>query len=307
MLHPKGRVSEVQRRQMTTVNSLSVHNVALEGNFDDCQAIVKALFTDLAFRDRVGLAGVNSINWARVMAQTAYYFAAAVALGAPDRRLSFSVPTGNFGNVYAAFCARRMGLPIERLVVASNRNDILARFFATGVMETRAVEPSLSPSMDIQISSNCGRRLYDLYDGDGAAVAGLMRAFRQDKRLEVEEPRWRRALEIFSGFRADEPEPLASIAAVHDETGELIDPHTAVGVAAAKARAGDPSLPMVALATAHPAKFPDAVERATGIRPALPSHLADLMTREETMTVLLNDIEAVKDFVRGRNLVGAAP
>ena len=307
MLHPKGRVSEVQRRQMTAVFADNIHNIAIEGTFDDCQDLVKAMFADAAFRKRMRLSAVNSINWARVMAQTAYYFAAAVALGAPDRRLSFSVPTGNFGNVYAAFCARRMGLPIERLVVASNRNDILARFFATGVMETRAVEPSLSPSMDIQISSNFGRLLSDLYDGDGAAVAGLMRAFRQDKRLEVEEPRWRRALEIFSGFRADDAETLASIAAVHDETGELIDPHTAVGVAAAKARAGDPSLPMVALATAHPAKFPDAVERATGIRPALPSHLADLMTREETMTVLLNDIEAVKDFVRGRNLVGVAP
>jgi threonine synthase len=307
MLHPKGRVSEVQRRQMTTCRAANVHNVAIEGTFDDCQDLVKAMFSDAAFRERMRLSAVNSINWARVMAQTAYYFAAAVALGAPDRRLSFSVPTGNFGNVYAAFCARRIGLPIEGLVVGSNRNDILARFFSTGVMETRAVEPSLSPSMDIQISSNFERLLYDLYDGDGARVAGLMRAFRKDGRLGVEEPRWRRALEVFSGFRADDALTLASIAAVHAETGELIDPHTAVGVAAAKARSGDPSVPMVALATAHPAKFPDSVERATGIRPALPSHLADLMTREERMTVLPNDIEAVKDFVRGRNLVGAAP
>jgi threonine synthase len=307
MLHPKGRISEVQRRQMTTCTAANVHNIAIEGTFDDCQDLVKGMFADARFRARMRLSAVNSINWARVMAQTAYYFAAAAALGAPDREVSFSVPTGNFGNVYAAFCARRMGLPVARLVVASNRNDILARFFATGVMETRAVEPSLSPSMDIQISSNFERLLYDLYDGDGATVANLMRAFRRDGKLRIDEPRWRKALEVFSGFRADDDETLASIAAVHAETGELIDPHTAVGVAAAKAQRGDPSVPMVALATAHPAKFPDAVERATGIRPPLPSHLADLMTREERMTALPNDIEAVKNFVQSRNLVGASP
>jgi threonine synthase len=292
---------------MTTCTAANVHNIAIEGTFDDCQDLVKGMFADARFRARMRLSAVNSINWARVMAQTAYYFAAAAALGAPDREVSFSVPTGNFGNVYAAFCARRMGLPVARLVVASNRNDILARFFATGVMETRAVEPSLSPSMDIQISSNFERLLYDLYDGDGATVANLMRAFRRDGKLRIDEPRWRKALEVFSGFRADDDETLASIAAVHAETGELIDPHTAVGVAAAKAQRGDPSVPMVALATAHPAKFPDAVERATGIRPPLPSHLADLMTREERMTALPNDIEAVKNFVQSRNLVGASP
>ncbi|MGB8275203.1 MAG: threonine synthase, partial [Alphaproteobacteria bacterium] len=306
ILHPKGRVSEVQRRQMTTACAANVHNIAIEGTFDDCQDLVKAMFADAPFRDQMHLSAVNSINWARIMAQTPYYFAAALELGAPDRKVSVAVPTGNFGNVYAAFCARRMGLPIERLVVASNRNDILARFFKTGEMRLAPVEPSLSPSMDIQISSNFERLLYDLFGGNGSAVSKWLRAFRDTGRMRLAKTRWREARRLFSGFRADDAETLASIAAVYRETGELIDPHTAVGVAAAKAER-DRSVPMVALATAHPAKFPDAVEKATGVRPQLPPHLADLMTRKERFTALPSKLAAVEAYIRERSRAGAAP
>jgi threonine synthase len=296
VLHPKGRVSEVQRRQMTTVKSANVHNIAVTGTFDDCQDLVKAMFADVAFRERMGLAAVNSINWARVMAQCAYYFSAACALGAPQRAVSFAVPTGNFGNVYAGYAAKRMGLPVESLVVGSNRNDILARFFETGTLEIAEVIPTLSPSMDIQVSSNLERLLFELYARDGRAVDSLMRRFRTTGRVAVEEAAHKAASEIFTGFRLDDEGTLATIAEVHKQSGLLVDPHSAVGIAAAK-RCRDPAVPMVALLTAHPAKFPEAVERATGVRPELPAHLADLMTRPERFETLANDLGKVERFI----------
>ena len=301
ILHPKDQVSEVQRRQMTTVDSANVFNIAIEGSFDDCQDLVKALFNDEAFRDQMNLSAVNSINWARIVAQIAYYMIAGAALGAPERAMAFAVPTGNFGNVYAAYAAGRMGLPLAKLIVGSNRNDILARFFETGAMTMAGVEATLSPSMDIQISSNFERLLLDLYDGEGQAVAAAMAEFRARGSLDLGQARWQRALELFAAARCDDAGTLAEIARVYGESGELVDPHTAIGIAAAREQAGslpDPHAPIVAVATAHPAKFPDAVERATGVRPALPPHLADLYQRPERLTVLPNDLAQVRDFVR---------
>jgi threonine synthase len=313
MLHPKGRVSEVQRRQMTTVMADNVFNIAVEGTFDDCQDLVKALFADAALRDDLALSAVNSINWARIAIQIAYYFAAAVALGAPKRSMAFAVPTGNFGNVYAGYAATRMGLPVEKLLVASNRNDILTRFFETGTLSTAEVQPTLSPSMDIQISSNFERLLYDLYGGDAKAVTAAMAEFRKTGRLTPGDVRWKAALRLFDGARADDEATIAEMARIHRDHGLLVDPHTAVGIAAARARiaAGalaDGETPVIALATAHPAKFPDAVERATGIRPALPGHLADLLSREERVSVLPNDLGRVREFIRAhaRRPVGHA-
>ena len=313
ILHPKRRVSDVQRRQMTTVLAPNVFNIAIEGTFDDCQDLVKAMFNDHRFRDELNLSAVNSINWARVMAQTVYYVAAAVALGAADRVVSFAVPTGNFGNVYAGYAARAMGVPIERLIVGSNRNDILTRFFASGRMAIEAVHPSLSPSMDIQVSSNVERLLFDLYDRDGPALAQAMASFRRNGQLAVGEERWKAARAVFDGYRFDDSETLQAIAGLHRQTGEVVDPHSAIGVAAAHSaeqageRTGDRGVaPIVALATAHPAKFPDAVERATGHRPALPSHLADLLQRPERVEVLPNDLKTVEGYVRSRHLKGAA-
>ena len=306
ILHPEGRVSEVQRRQMTTVEAANVHNIALEGSFDDCQDLVKAMFNDAAFRDEMALSAVNSINWARILGQIVYYFAAAVALGAPDREVAFAVPTGNFGNVYAGYAARQMGLPIARLVVGSNRNDILARFLATGAMEVGGVEPSLSPSMDIQVSSNFERLLFDVLGRDGRAVAATMTGFRETGRFAVTGEQLSGITALFAGARLDDEETLTEVARLNRETGELIDPHSAVGIAAARTARGDPAVPMVALATAHPAKFPDAVERATGQRPALPPRLSDLYDREERMTRLPNDLTAVEAEVRRAALEGAA-
>lgn len=299
ILHPKGRVSEVQRRQMTTVGSTNVHNIAVNGTFDDCQDLVKAMFADEKFRERMSLAAVNSINWARVMAQTVYYFAAACALGAPDRAISFAVPTGNFGNVYAGYGARRMGLPIDSLIVATNRNDILVRFLKSGKLAIAEVEPSLSPAMDIQVSSNLERLLFELYDRNGKVLAGLMKRFRADGEISIEAPKLAKAREVFSGFCADDDATLASIAETYRRCDVLVDPHSAIGIAAARTMR-DPKIPMVAIATAHPAKFPDAVEKATGVRPALPPHLADLMTRKERCAELPNDLKAVQDYIGSR-------
>ncbi|TWB45325.1 L-threonine synthase [Nitrospirillum pindoramense] len=307
ILHPKGRTSEVQRRQMTTVLSPNVHNVALEGTFDDCQAIVKALFNDQAYRDELNISAVNSINWARIVAQVVYYVAAGVALGAPDRPVAFSVPTGNFGNVYAAYGARAIGLPIQRLVVGTNSNDILTRFFQSGTMASNGVVPTISPSMDIQVSSNFERLLFDLLGRDGAAVTGVMDGFAASGRFTVEEGQLAEARGLFDGFRADEHETAETMRRVFATTGYLLDPHTAVGVhAAAQARAAGTvpaEVPLVSLACAHPAKFPDAVKAATGVHPPLPRHLADLYEREERVTVLPNDVEAVKAFVRAKSRV----
>ncbi len=300
MLHPRGRTSEVQRRQMTTVMSPNVTNIAVEGSFDDCQDLVKALFNDLAFRDELRLSAVNSINWARILAQAVYYCAAGLALGAPDREVAFVVPTGNFGNVYAGYVAKQLGLPVGRLVVASNRNDILARFFASGTMRMGGVEPSLSPSMDIQVSSNFERLLFDLMDRDGAAVARMMQDFRATGRFTLDPVRHARALALFDAGRLDDAGTLEEMRRVKRETGLTIDPHTAVGVAVAREKAARLGQPTVVLATAHPAKFPDAVQQATGERPALPPRLADLYQRPERMESLANEAEALKRLIRAR-------
>jgi threonine synthase len=299
-MHPKGRTSEVQRRQMTTVLAPNVHNIALEGNFDDCQDLVKAMFADTGFRDRWRLSAVNSINWARIAAQIAYYVAAAVALGAPRRRVAFTVPTGNFGNIYAAHAARRMGLPVDRLVVASNRNDILWRTIARGDMSLADVEPSLSPSMDIQVSSNFERLLFELWGRDGAATERLMRRFRAERRAEISAARLARLRAGFAAGRCSDEETLATIGDIWRRTGEILDPHSAVAVHVAARASHARGAPMVALACAHPAKFPDAVEKATGVRPPLPPRLADLHTRKERVSVLANDLATVEAFVASR-------
>ncbi len=300
ILHPRGRTSEVQRRQMTTVKAANVHNIALDGTFDDCQDLLKAMFADAAFRDRVKLSAVNSINWARIAVQVAYYVASALALGAPKRRVAFTVPTGNFGNIYAAHAARKIGLPIDRLVVASNRNDILWRTITTGEMALADVEPSLSPSMDIQVSSNFERLLFELWGRSGKATAALMRDFRADRRADIPAARLKALRAGFAAGRASDDDTLATIRRIHAETGEVIDPHTAVAIHTACLTARTPGVPMVTLACAHPAKFPDAVERATGTRPALPPRLADLFEREEFVTTLPNDLPIVQEFVIAR-------
>ena len=301
VLHPAGRVSEMQRRQMTCATEPNVHNVAVAGTFDDCQALVKALFADLALRDQIGLAAVNSINWARVAAQVAYYVHAALALGAPERAVSFTVPTGNFGNVYAGYAARRMGLPVERLVVATNRNDILARFFETGRYARGEVQRTLSPSMDIQVASNFERLLADLAGRDGAEVRALMAQLARDGAFTLKGARLRQAQASFSAARADDDACLAAIAEVWRGCGRMIDPHSAAGVHAARSLApGSGAAPMVCLATAHAAKFPDAIERAVGIRPALPPRLAQLAAKPERVTELPADAGLLARFVRDR-------
>ena len=299
VLHPKGRVSDVQRRQMTTVLSPNVHNVAIEGTFDDCQALVKAMFNHTAFRDRHRLSAVNSINWARIMAQTVYYFWAALRVGAPDRAVAFSVPTGNFGNVFSGYTAHRMGLPVHRLVVGSNRNDILTRFFHTGRMEKGDVVPTLSPSMDIQVSSNFERLLFELYGRDGARVVAVMDEFASRGAFAVDGAALDEARRLFEGHRFDDDQTKAIIKAIKEKTGCLLDPHSAVGVAAAAAAGLEAGIPVVALATAHPGKFSEAVEAATGLRPPLPERLAGLMERPERLETLPADRGAVEDHIGG--------
>jgi threonine synthase len=300
ILYPRDRVSEVQRRQMTTIGSTNAHAIAIDGTFDNCQDLVKGLFADVELRRALNLSAVNSINWARIAAQTVYYVFAGLALGAPARRISFSVPTGNFGNVYAGHVARGMGLPIDRLVIGSNRNDILVRYCATGQMTLAAVEPSLSPSMDIQVSSNFERLLFELKARDGAAVAEAMQTFRGTGVLPADDRAWRAARDLFSAHKVDDTQTMETIAQTYARTGILIDPHTAVAVASAQAEiaAGEGGEPMIALGCAHPAKFPEAVERATGVRPALPPALGDLFERRERINVLPNEIGVVTRFIR---------
>jgi threonine synthase len=303
VLFPDGRVSDVQRRMMTTATEPNVHAVAIEGTFDDCQALVKAMFNDLAFRDRVRLAGVNSINWARVAAQITYYFVAAAALGAPHRPVSFAVPTGNFGDILAGYAARRMGLPVERLIIATNDNDILQRTHATGVYEVRGVTPTTSPSMDIQVSSNFERYLFEACNRDAAWVRGRMGALAQSGRFELSADVRKALSSEFDAARASMDEAAACIRRVKAESGYLLDPHTACGVVAAeKSRLALPQVdaPLIVLATAHPAKFPDAIEAITGERPSLPPRLAPLLTDPERMTVLPNDLAAVQRFAAQR-------
>jgi threonine synthase len=297
VLFPQGRISDVQRRMMTTAPEPNVHALAIEGTFDDCQALVKAMFNHHAFRDRVRLSGVNSINWARVVAQAVYYFTAAVALGGPHRKIAFTVPTGNFGDVYAGYVAFRMGLPIDRLVVATNVNDILVRTFATGAYEIRDVVATTSPSMDIQVSSNFERLLFDAYGRDAPAVRALMGSLAQSGRFMVSAQALKELRSLFTADRADEQECAAEIRAWMREADYCVDPHTAVALAVAEKETRDPSVPMVVLSTAHPAKFPDAVKAACGFVPALPDRLADLAKRKERITVLPADQAAVERYV----------
>jgi threonine synthase len=301
VLYPHGRVSEVQRRQMTTVDSPNVHAVAVKGTFDDCQALVKAMFNDHRFRDGTRLAAVNSINWARILAQVVYYFTAAVALGAPARAVSFVVPTGNFGDVFAGWVAKRMGLPVARLVVATNTNDILRRTLETGRYEVTGVVPTASPSMDIQVSSNFERLLFEAAGCDSAVVRGYMARLAQSGAFTLDPAPLQAIRAEFDAATTDEAETLATIGRLRREAGYMVDPHTAVAVAAAHKAGGDPAVPRVILSTAHPAKFPDAVERATGERPALPRHLADLLQRPERVAVVENDLAAVQRFVAERS------
>ncbi len=297
VLFPQGRISEVQRRMMSTVPDSNVHALAIEGTFDDCQALVKAMFNHHAFRDRVRLSGVNSINWARVATQVVYYFTAAVALGAPHRKIAFTVPTGNFGDVYAGYVASRMGLPIDRLVVATNVNDILVRTFATGTYEIRDVIATTSPSMDIQVSSNFERLLFDAYGRDAQAVRALMASLAQHRRFALSASAIKELRSLFTADRADEQESAAEIRAWVREADYCVDPHTAVALAVAEKEKRDPSVPMVVLSTAHPAKFPDAVKAACGVTPALPDTLADLGRRNERIVVLPADQTAVERYV----------
>ena len=297
ILFPHGRVSDVQRRQMTTPSESNVHALAMDGDFDDCQARVKDMFNDFTFRDGVRLAGVNSINWARVLAQVVYYFSSAVSLGAPHRAVSFTVPTGNFGDIFAGYIARKMGLPIDRLVIATNQNDILDRALRAGEYRTNGVKPSISPSMDIQVSSNFERALFDAYGRDGAAIAQLMDEMKSGG-FVISQGALHSLRETFTSGRCDEDETRATIAATLAATGELLCPHSAVGVKVAEESLG--AAPMITLATAHPAKFPDAVEAASGIRPGLPPRMADLFQRDERVTRVPNDLAALQTLIRER-------
>lgn len=301
ILYPHGRVSDVQRRQMTTIADSNIHTIALEGHFDDAQAIVKGLFNHHAFRDRYQLSGVNSINWARVMAQSVYYFTSAVVLGAPHRKISFTVPTGNFGDILAGWIAKRMGLPIDRLVIATNENDILARALATGTYDVKGVQATQSPSMDIQVSSNFERLLFEAYGRDDAAIRALMNSLQQSGRFDIAAPALEAIRAEFDALRTGEIGTTKEMTRTFQEAGYVLDPHTAVGVhAARKIAKTHPSTPMVVLGTAHPAKFVDAVTRSTGIHPPLPAHLADLMERQEHFTVLPNEQGAIEAFIAER-------
>lgn len=301
IMYPHGRISEVQRRQMTTPSESNVHALAMDGDFDACQARLKEMFNDFAFRDGVRLAGVNSINWARVLAQVVYYFSAAATLGVPQRKVSFTVPTGNFGDIFAGYIAKRMGLPIDRLIVATNQNDILHRCLSTRVYQTDTVIPSISPSMDIQVSSNFERALFYAYDGDGAAISRMMDGLKSEGGFEISQGIQQKLSEDFGSGRVSEAETSATIAAHCKLTGEILCPHSAIGVNVAEALR-DPHVPMVTLATAHPAKFPDAVEAATSQRPELPERMADLYSRSERLTRVANDLAPLQQLIKERTL-----
>jgi threonine synthase len=297
ILHPAGRVSEIQRRQMTTVRAENIHNVAIQGTFDDCQDLVKAMFADHDFRNRIQLSAINSINWARVMAQIVYFVVAAERLGGRKSPIAFSVPTGNFGNVFSGYAAHMSGVNITQLVVGSNTNDILTQFFNTGTMQINEVTPTTSPSMDIQISSNLERLLFELLNRDGQKVDKMLNEFRERKTISID-PDIRETLSNqWNGACFTDDEVKRCISKEADNSGIVLDPHSAIGVLAARECRKDKSIPMVALATAHPAKFPDAVEDATGIRPELPAHLADLLDRPEQYTQQPNDLATVQKYI----------
>ncbi|RBO98637.1 threonine synthase [Pseudochrobactrum asaccharolyticum] len=300
ILFPHGRVSPVQQRQMTSSAASNVHALSIDGNFDDCQNLVKGMFNDLNFRDTLSLSGVNSINWARIMPQIVYYFTSAISLGAPDRKVSFTVPTGNFGDIFAGFVAKQMGLPIDRLIIATNDNDILSRTIATGSYAMRGVEQTSSPSMDIQISSNFERLLFESYGRDAAAVRGLMRSLGQSGEFTIADAPLKTIREQFAAGRSTVAETAATIDSVLKQDGYLLDPHSAIGVKVARENA-DTASPMVVLATAHPAKFPEAVKDACGVSPALPAWLSDLMERKEHFTHLQNDLKVVEDHIRSHS------
>ncbi len=300
ILFPHGRVSDVQRRQMTTMTDVNIHNIAVEGTFDDCQDIVKSLFADAAFRNAHNLVAVNSINWARILAQVVYYFYAALRLGAPSQAVSFCVPTGNFGDIYAGYVAKQMGLPIDRLIIASNRNNILTRGLNTGTYKMQGVQPSLSPSMDIQISSNFERLLFDLYGRDAPALEGAMIDLRTSGSQTLSAAAWAGLKQDFDAHCVEDDETLQTIRRIYDQTGELLDPHTAVGIASAQAC--NTRTPLVTLATAHPAKFPDAVKQASSIHPALPPHLANLFDLPERFDILPNARDAVASYIESQKI-----
>ena len=303
MLHPLGRVSDVQRRQMTTVKAPNVHNIAIEGTFDDAQALVKAMFGDRDFADRFDLSAVNSINWARLMAQIVYYFYAAVRLGAPERPVAFSVPTGNFGDVFAGYVAAKMGLPVARLIVATNVNDIVARALTDGDYSAGEVVPTATPSMDIQVSSNFERLLFDL---DGAAVPEQMAAFARDRAMRLTDSQIAGAHALFQGTRVDANDMALAMRWACEGASQILDPHTAVGLAAARAADLPAEVPVVTLATAHPGKFRDAVERATGVRPSLPGRVGSLFEREERYDTLPAELGAVTAYISSRATRGGS-
>lgn len=296
IMHPYNRVSEVQRRQMTTLLNDNVFNIALEGNFDDCQEMVKDSFADQSFLQGLKLGAVNSINWARIMAQIVYYFSSALAVGGPHREVSFSVPTGNFGDIFAGYLAKQMGLPIKQLVVATNRNDILHRVISGNDMSKGTLEHTLSPSMDIMVSSNFERLLFDVYGRDGAAIADLMKRFKTES-VSLESGRWDTVRELFDSYAVDDATTCDVIKQVYQETGYLLDPHTAIGLKAARECWKDKTIPMITLATAHPVKFPEPIVKAGLESPALPAHLTDLYEREERFTVLPKDLSSVQAFI----------
>ena len=299
MLHPKGRVSDVQRRQMTTVRAPNVHNIAIDGSFDDAQAMVKRIFADRDVTAKHRIGAVNSINWARLMAQVVYYFAASLQLGGPEREVAFSVPTGNFGDVFAGHVAERIGLPIKRLIVATNTNDILYRALSNGDYSTGTVTPTAAPSMDIQVSSNFERLLFDVGGRDGIALAEQMRGFEASKAMQLTNAQRDGAAALFTSMRADEDDMARAMRWACEDCAEIVDPHTAIGLHAARAGELPHDVPVVTLATAHPAKFPDAVERSTGTRPSLPARVGDLFAREEAYTELPGTYEAVRDHILG--------
>ncbi|WP_290698015.1 threonine synthase [Amphritea sp.] len=296
ILHPYNRVSEVQRKQMTTIIEDNVFNVALEGNFDDCQEMVKDSFANQDFLGGRKLGAVNSINWARIMSQIVYYFSASLAVGGPHREVAFSVPTGNFGDIFAGYLAKQMGLPISQLVVATNKNDILHRVISGNDMSKGELVHTLSPSMDIMVSSNFERLLFDVYGRDGAAISDLMAKFKTQS-VQLDQPRWEKVRELFDSYACDDEATCKVIETVAKETGYLLDPHTAIGVAAGRECNRDASVPMIVLSTAHPVKFPEAVLKAGLESPQLPDHMADLFEREEQFTVLPNELSTVQQFV----------
>lgn len=306
VLFPDGRIAPAQRRQMTTAGADNVHPIAVKGNFDDCQAIVKTLFSDHAFRDELRLSAVNSINWARIMAQTVYYFTAAAALGSPHRAVRFAVPTGNFGDIFAGFAAQRMGLPIDRLVIATNRNDILARTLETGRYQPMPVMPTASPSMDIQVSSNFERLIFEASGRDAGRVRALMQEFAEEGAFALSQPELAYMREVFSAHSTDEDATARTIANTYRETGYLADPHTAVGLAAARKELPNSAAPMILLATAHPAKFPAAMERANVPMAAVPERLQKVLSGEEAYAILDAHPETVRAFIKERARIPSA-